>query len=85
MASHKWLNSGSSNEACKCISVVTIGFRRSVNDKDGGQSQLRPGRAGNLQGYVSGNSDHMLKKSPGSESVGYALNVADTPHKRKIA
>jgi hypothetical protein len=39
----------------------------------------------NSQGYVSGNRAIMLKNRPGSERVGYALNVAKMPRRRKAA
>lgn len=37
------------------------------------------------QGYISGKTDRALRKTPGSDNVGYALNVPRTPRRRKVA
>jgi hypothetical protein len=51
---------------------------------------LEDGHEGKVEGdglheYISGKTAIMLKKRPGSERVGYDLNNAKIPSKRKVA
>jgi hypothetical protein len=38
-----------------------------------------------VHGYISGNREIMLINNPGSESVGYGLNVAKMPRRMNVA
>jgi hypothetical protein len=43
------------------------------------------GRKTHVQGYISGKRGMRLRKSPGSDKVGYGLKVPRTPRSRKVA
>ena len=66
----------------------------------GAKAQLRPGSEDlphpplsvsgqtgetHAQGYISGKRGIRLRKRPGSDRVGYGLNVPRTPRSRKVA
>ena len=43
------------------------------------------GRCEHARGYVSGKREIKLRKRPGSDRVGYGLNVPRIPRRRKLA
>ena len=52
---------------------------------NGYEHYLRETELYHVQGKISGNTEIILKKSPGSESVGYGLKIASNPCRMNIA